>query len=294
MNIQCVASRFFGDQISRIEDGLISLDHHILSENNATVIPDCIFCNDSEHYNQAINIYYKFNKTPKLILNVLDICYWCHNFDDIISDFKHILPQADKITCISKAVQKQIKDYLNLGSEIIYTPVKNVYLDSNIDKDILFLYVGRANDIRKNFKLIKDTFRNCNINQENLIVVGSENPNYGQYLGIVSDSKLNELYNRSNFLLLPSFFEGTGLSALEASICGCVPIVCSDNPVSKEFYPDRFIAEPTIEGYSNKLFELINDYNNSRNLALQYAQKYSIQFSPKQIAQNIIDIFHKL
>ncbi len=296
MKIQCFGARFYGGQVQRIEHGFENFGEKVLPSSNTEIVPDLIYCNDAENYDNSIKLHNHFNKTPKLILNCLDLPYWLNNFDDILKEYKQKFALADRITCISKAVQNQIQQYLGISSDVVYIPIKDVYLDENIKppKPIFLLYVGRANDIRKNFKLIVDTLRDCGISSSNLTVVGSENPRYGQYLGVVSDAQLNEIYNKSSFLLLPSFFEGAGLSALEASVCGCVPILCSNNPISKEFYPNEFIAEPTIRGYGDKIFELLNNYNKSRELALEYGKKYSQQFSGLQIAKNIIGVFETL
>ena len=39
--------------------------------------------------------------------------------------------------------------------------------------------------------------------------------------------ELNQLYNSTKYLLLPSKYEGIGLPMIEALICGTFPITCS-------------------------------------------------------------------
>ena len=123
-------------------------------------------------------------------------------------------------------------------------------------------------------------------------ICGSENPGFGNYLGIVSDTMLNELYNSSKYVYLTSKAEGIGLTMIEAMICGAIPIMCSDNLTAKEFAPKDFICEPNLQSIVDKILELNKDYKNKRNLALGYGKKYKIQFNKKKIAENIINIFN--
>ena len=94
--------------------------------------------------------------------------------------------------------------------------------------------MGRANDPIKRFNLIKDSVSKIKNGLEKIKVCGAENPNFGNYLGYVSDDELNNLYNSSQFLLLPSKAEGIGLPTIEAMICGTLPITCNDNETAKD------------------------------------------------------------
>jgi glycosyltransferase involved in cell wall biosynthesis len=48
-----------------------------------------------------------------------------------------------------------------------------------------------------------------------------------RFLGFVTDTDLLRLYNASDALIFPSFYEGFGLPALEAMACGCA-VMCSN------------------------------------------------------------------
>ena len=43
----------------------------------------------------------------------------------------------------------------------------------------------------------------------NIKICGTENPSFGNYLGVVQDDELNKLYNSSKFVLLPSPLKAT-------------------------------------------------------------------------------------
>ena len=125
---------------------------------------------------------------------------------------------------------------------------------------------------------------------KNIKICGAENPGFGNYLGIVSDKKLNELYNSTKYLFLTSKAEGIGLTMIEAMICGAVPIACSDNETAKEFLPSEFICEPNIESIVNKIEEINKKYNTYRELALTLGKKYKDKFNKVSIAKNILSL----
>ena len=156
----------------------------------------------------------------------------------------------------------------------------------------MFLYVGRANDPIKRIKLAYDSIIKISEDLKNIKICGSENPGFGNYLGVVSDKDLNRLYNSSKFVLLPSKAEGIGLPMIEGMICGAIPIACSDNLTAKEFSPPDFICEPNSQAIANKIEELDKKYEIKRSLALEFGKKYKTQFNKKNIAINIMNLFN--
>lgn len=217
------------------------------------VLNDTIYCNDGGYYDEAIRLKHT-DYSQKLILNVLDIPEHLFPQYDIEALTDKLL-EADVVTCISQTVQAQIRKYCGIEAKIIYNPIKNVsYRKSR--RNNKYLYVGRANDPNKRFKLIR-----AQVDEEDLTVCGPENPGFGNYLGIVSDEELNELYNTTRFLLLPSRFEGIGLTACEASLCGCIPILSQDNKAASEFFPPEFIhRDYFIPGIMSTYEMMENDY----------------------------------
>ena len=200
------------------------------------------------------------------------------------------LLQADAVTVISLKVKKDLLQFLDRKLHVIYNPRKDVYYEDNIKKNNMFVFVGRANDPVKRVKLIHDSLSKIKNGIKNIKICGSEDPNFGNYLGYISDQELNKLYNSSKYVLLPSMAEGIGLPMIEGMICGCVPITCSDNETAKEFLPPDFICEPNSQSIVKKIEDLNKDYENKRNLALQYGNKYKDQFNKINIAKNILSI----
>ena len=246
-------------QIPRIKEGMKNLGH-ILSEKS----PSLIYANDPTGYNKAMTLKKKF-PSSYLILNFLDVPWHFPNIDKqtklLVEQF---LTKADAVTVISFKVKKDLAKFLNKKIEVIYNPIKDVFHDKSIKKNNTFLYVGRANDPIKRIDLVKESFLKIKNSVKEIKICGSENPGFGNYLGVISDIELNKLYNSSKFVLLPSKAEGIGLPMIEGMICGAIPITCSDNLTAKEFSPPEFICEPNAQSIVNKIEGLDKEYENKR------------------------------
>ena len=273
-------------QIPRIKEGIQNLGH-ILSEEST----DLIYANDPTGYNKAMILKKKIPNSY-LIFNFLDVPWHLPNVDKQTKLLvEHFLAKADAVTVISFKVKKDLAKFLDRKIEVIYNPIKDVFHDKSIKKNNAFLYVGRANDPIKRIDLVKEGLSKIKNGIKEVKICGSENPGFGNYLGIISDIELNKLYNSSKFVLLPSKAEGIGLPMIEGMICGAIPITCSDNLTAKEFSPSEFICEPNAQSLVNKIEELDKEYENKRKIVLKMGEKYKIQFDKKNIARNIINIF---
>ena len=274
-------------QIPRIKEGMKALGYIVTKDS-----PDLIYSNDPRGYEEALALKKKY-LNAYLILNFLDIPWHLPNIEkqtELL--FKHYFAEADAVTTISYKVQKDMKRFYNKKIHVIYNPIKDVYFDNKIKKNNSFLFIGRANDPIKRIKLVQESISLIPNGLNNLKICGSENPGFGNYLGVVSDKDLNVLYNSSKFILLPSKAEGLGLPMIEGMICGSIPITCSDNLTSKEFSPQNFICEPDPISISNKILELDKKYEDNRDLALKLGKKYKELLDKKNIAKNIINIFN--
>ena len=268
-----------------IKEGFTKLGHEISDEN-----PELIYANDPRGYKEAIQIKKK-NKEAPLIFNLLDIPWHMPNIQQqtklLVNQF---LNQVDFVSVISLKVKKDLSQFFNKKIHIIYNPIKDVYYDEKISKNNMFLFVGRANDPIKRFDLVRDTLIKIKDGIKKIKVCGAENPNFGNYLGYVSDEELNNLYNSTQFVLLPSKAEGIGLPMIEAMICGALPITCSDNETAKEFLPRDFICAPDPKSILEHIKKLENEYANKRNLAFEFGKRYKEKFNKSSIAKNILNI----
>ena len=268
-----------------IKEGFTKLGHEISDEN-----PELIYANDPRGYKEAIQIKKKYKEAP-LIFNLLDIPWHMPNIQQqtklLVNQF---LNQADFVSVISLKVKKDLSQFFNKKIHVIYNPIKDVYYDEKILKNNMFLFVGRANDPIKRFDLVRDTLIKIKDGIKKIKVCGAENPNFGNYLGYVSDEELNNLYNSTQFVLLPSKAEGIGLPMIESMICGALPVTCSDNETAKEFLPRDFICAPDPKSILEHIKKLENEYANKRNLAFEFGKRYKEKFNKSSIAKNILNI----
>ena len=268
-----------------IKEGFTKLGHEISDKN-----PELIYANDPRGYKEAIQIKKK-NKEVPLIFNLLDIPWHMPNVQQqtklLVNQF---LNQADFVSVISLKVKKDLSQFFNKKIHVIYNPIKDVYYDEKILKNNMFLFVGRANDPIKRFDLVRDTLIKIKDGIKKIKVCGTENPNFGNYLGYVSDEELNNLYNSTQFVLLPSKAEGIGLPMIESMICGALPITCSDNETAKEFLPRDFICAPDPKSMLEHIKKLEHEYANKRNLAFEFGKRYKEKFNKSSIAKNILNI----
>ena len=276
------------DQISRIEEGLRFLGQEIV-END----PEIIYSHDFTEIDKAYEYKLKY-PSAKYLQKVLDLPIHLFNtpfFD--LNKTKEKLLRADIILSNSQTVKNNIKKYLGLDSFVVYDAIKDVK-NINLDKDIPFLYIGRANDPNKRFYLIKETFELLNIPQEKITIVGPDNPYFGNYKGIIDDEELNNIYNKSKYILFPSYVEGIGLPPIEGIICNSIPILCSDNETSYEFLDQKLICDPNPYSIAGKLIDIENNYKLYLNLINLYSPKYKNFFNKNTIAQNIINAFQSI
>jgi len=274
-------------QLPRYRQAFLDMGHELDFKS-----PDIIYANDPTGYNGAIKLKGE-NKKALLILHFLDIPWHLPNAEEqtrlLVNNY---LLKADIIAANSEKVKKDLKQFLpNNKIYVTYDIAKDVYLDEKIKKNNMFLYVGRANDPIKRINIVHDVVKNIPEALKSIKICGSENPGFGNYLGIVSDDELNKLYNSSRYVLLPSKAEGIGLPMIEGMICGSIPITCSDNLTAKEFSPLEFICNPNAQSIVSKIEDINKDYENKREMAIKFGEKYKIQFNKKNIVKNLVNIF---
>ena len=111
--------------------------------------------------------------------------------------------------------------------------------------------VGRI-EPRKNQARVSEAFKSLGARQERLSFYGAINkshrryasrfcnslvPEWITYAGWVKQAEINEAFARCRVCVLASFFETTGLAALEALACGA-RIVVYDSPYTREYFRD--------------------------------------------------------
>ena len=115
----------------------------------------------------------------------------------------------------------------------------------------------------------KNSFYNKSTINNNLTIINH---------GILNKNKLNEIYNKSKYLIFPSLNESFGLPLIEAVLNNCY-IICSDKEyVYQVVRPSLTFNPNSIESISKSI---VNAY---KNIGLR---------KPKLLVENKIDTFVK-
>jgi glycosyltransferase involved in cell wall biosynthesis len=147
---------------------------------------------------------------------------------------------------------------------------------------------------QKNHKVIIDSFNEIYITNKNVYLFlageGELLDNYKSYVNklkcsnnVIFLGNIDEVNYFNSFLdvyLMPSLYEGLPISLIEA-ICSGLKCYISDLPVLREFF--KF---DNVYSYSN----LINTYDNERNLEDRIKYKYLIEKEGLNLEKTIYDI----
>ena len=128
--------------------------------------------------------------------------------------------------------------------------------DPSIQKDPdLVLCVARIEGIKNQINLI----RAMNGTRMKLVLVGAAASNQRSYYnactkmgaanvsftGALSQNQLRELYAKAKVHVLPSWFETTGLSSLEAAAMGCNIVITAKGDAKEYFKDDAWYCDPS-------------------------------------------------
>ncbi len=294
------SSAFFAGQIDRIEAGFVALGHEITDHYHEA---DLIYINNPP-FTQVIRDKLAGNVRGKLIFTVLDIPeHLFPRFD--IAALKTELEHADAVCVISKYVQSQVKQYLRMDSHAIYQPIKPVtYNPQPRDPSrSLFVHVGRRSDSNKRFHLGVAALQLLGVHYQQLALVGNEPAGWGDYLGVLKDEHLNDVYNHVDFALTLGRIEGISLPTVEAMAAGVIPVVCNDMTTRKELLPpDLFPEYNDVESNPQSVARFIADFMNDRQkmddmkmrLRAHFEDEWERKMSPVGVASRILDVYQSI
>ncbi|MCL5020028.1 MAG: glycosyltransferase family 4 protein [Patescibacteria group bacterium] len=212
--------------------------------------------------------------------------------------------KAKKIIVPSGTVKEEIIKRLKVPSEkidVTYCGVdENINLESKIQNSELksrnyFLYVGNAYP-HKNLKTLIEAFKlfkSENKNDVRLVLAGREDYFYKKIqdeltkqkegsINIVrpkDDKELAYMYRNAIALVVPSFMEGFGLTALEAMSNRCL-VIASNIPVLKEVCGSApvFFDPVSPKELKNKMFDVYKNqekYKKNLENGIERVKKFS-------------------
>jgi glycosyltransferase involved in cell wall biosynthesis len=176
------------------------------------------------------------------------------------NSIKDILKRAAMILPNSESEYRRLVE--QYPGKIKYMVVPNgtdQQLFSNIHHpekdDNLVICAARIEGIKNQLMLIKA----LNNTQFKLILIGNHAPNQAGYyqqcrhiaannisfVGHLPQAQLVDYYSRAKVHILPSWFETTGLSSIEAALMGCNIVVSDRGDVREYFSDDAFYCDPT-------------------------------------------------
>ncbi len=122
---------------------------------------------------------------------------------------------------------------------------------------------------------------------EELKKVLDNHPSNVHFLGIVPREEMNDLFNMSDILFMPSYNELFPMTILEAVNCE-KPLVLRDLDLYEDILFDNY-----LKGNSNKEFiEMINNLKNDKDYYLNYVQK-SISISNYYSKEHVLSLWRQ-
>ncbi len=243
-------------------------------------------------------------KDKKVIFNVLDLCPHCSEHTDIVACLKDQLPLASKVTTISQTVADELKAKCGVDAQVIYYPSKKVF-PTGVRKYSQFrvMMVGRLGDANKRAGAAVKALVRAGFNEDEVAVVGPEYLGYGTRMGVVSDETLNDLYNSVDYVMMLSRHEGIGLPAIEAALCGAIPILASDLSTLGEFWIESPLGlHYQLMSSPDKIASLIREIEANHEWKAQIKQdilayatlKFKPRFDRVAVAKRLLDVFHSI
>lgn len=216
---------------------------------------------------------------------------------------QHILNVVDHLLPNSTSELLRLKQDLVVTAP--YTVITNafdpsVFEDNAYEKEPFVLCVARFEGNKNQINLIKA----AQLLKVKIVLVGKASPNQQAYFdackkiappnvifkGYVSQEELISLYARAKVHVLPSWFETTGLSSLEAAAMGC-NIVVTDKGDVREYFGDlAYYCMPDDLQSIAKAIELA--LNNPVNEKLK--QKVRQQHTWKIAAEQTHSVYKKV
>lgn len=202
------------------------------------------------------------------------------------TSYRRAVTRADHVIAPSEATARDLREVWALSEDHISVVPHGVSrLFSPGDREAAKRHVSEHFGLERPFCLVVGTIEarkgldvvvDVAVADPGSLIVFAGRPGFGHepvmsrghaagaiFLGEVTDAHLVELYRAAEMLLLPSVYEGFGLSALEAMACGCPAVTAARAGSLDEFYRDgaRSVSERSSEAW----IEAMRDVAANRN-----------------------------
>ena len=190
-----------------------------------------------------------------------------------------LLRRADHILTLSDAASDALAKEYKIDRKKIHTWIFGVDVDfwKQEDEDIKYDIMSIGNDMNRDFATLTNAMRG----DEQTILVTKKHVEHehGDSIVIVSgisNAEVNNLYNQSRMVVVPSIAlktESSGLSCLlQALACGR-PVIVSDAPSLRELFEDEvhclFYNPGSVDDLRKKIDLLKNDVDLAKKISAQ-------------------------
>jgi glycosyltransferase involved in cell wall biosynthesis len=222
--------------------------------------------------------------------------------------WKILSKRVKAIITVSNFSYERLKYHLGIPEENIHVihngvgkpfePQSQKTIDSvrrkyKLDKPY-FLFVGTI-EPRKNLQTLIRAWESLNLKTHSLFIAGTEGRVFANderretrpLQNYISDEDLPALYSGATAFIVPSFYEGFGLTALEAMACGA-PVIASNTTVFPEILGDAALlidSKDPVE-ISNAMQKIIEDQifaDTLRERGLQLVKNYTWDQAARKI-----------
>lgn len=164
--------------------------------------------------------------------------------------------------------------------------------DGSVIKDpLLVICAARIEGIKNQINLI----RALNGTKYTLLLIGSSAPNQPDYyktckemaasnirfINCISQKELLAYYERAKVHILPSWFETTGLSSLEAAAMGCNVVISPNGDAKEYFKEDAFYCDPQLPASMLAAVEMASAAPLNESLQKRILGKYTWQHTAR-------------
>jgi Glycosyltransferase len=232
---------------------------------------------------------------------------WMHNSYDAFfsiktsyvgkqrNQFKHIMPNLDKIIVLSKYDQERFLKELNIQTEVIYNPLTIEPKGKGSPEHKKFLTIGRFSHLHKGFDILINAFALfAKQNQDWTLDIVGEGSEEEMLRSLISKHQLEKRvtifpftknvekhYESASVYVLSSRWEGFPLVLFEAMSYG-LPILSSDIPIAKEILENKGVStlftSENINDLANKAINMTQSENlyKMSETALEYVKEASL------------------
>lgn len=114
------------------------------------------------------------------------------------------------------------------------------------------------------------------------------------FLGTIKDTSLNEWYNKMEIVIVPSVFEGFGLTAIEAMACG-TPVIATDVDALRDVVEDGFngllVPYNDVQALSDKIICMLKNRSEQSKFSINGREKVKTLYNWNKISQDILKVY---